>query len=534
MLSDSAKQLIREMVRDAERGERGDVISRLAAQLGICTSTVYRHADLRKTSRSRDHERPEYRDWTQVAVRLAHRAPKPMPLDLALESAIGAGLVPPEAADMPLGTAYRIRRELGLCPVPRRTQRTYADYPMQVVVVDGSASTHLIVDHQLEDGDWLLRLHRAQTPAGGYKNKPLPEHRMRLWIYDLWDMCTGYTRSHPVVARGEAAFDQMAAVCHMMTETGDPDRPLHGVPDHTWSDNGVWAKSVAVQDLVERLRINLSRGLPYHKERQGGAERPWRTLWSRFESSLYALERDTFRLSEIIERLKVFEARENNKRLSRTPVGDRQVTRAAAWVALTNGRPADNPLRRLPDNPLQTLFLEGKRKIDRSGIVRWEGEEYECAQWHNIWVTVRRAVGGGGIVLEHPATGERVTAEPLRRRMFGEVRGIPATALDKLLEQPSPAGADPYAPSIASASGQGNITPLPARTAPAAELDNPLDTAVYPDLDAALADFAAQYPWPLAGDDRQAVIDHLVAAGLRRETVRELAATLLHATEDFS
>ena len=489
---------------------------------------MYGYADLRQTARPRAPRHPEYRDWTRVAVALSHRAPVPVPLDLAISAGVESGALPPAAADMPVATAQRLAREMGLRPGPRRTRRTFADYPMQTILIDGSGSRHLIVDRRLPDGDWLLKLHRAPVAPGSYKNKPLPEHRLRLWVYGIWDMCTGYTRAHYVVARGESALDQMAALAAMLTPTGDPERPLHGVPDHIWSDNGVWAKSVACQDLVARLGSTLSRGMPYEKERQRRVERPWRTLWARFEASLLLLDRDSIRLSALRERLAGYERDENGRRLSRTPVAGRAVSRAAAWVALSNGRPDDNRLRHLPDNPLQTLVLETRRKIDRSGIVRWDGVEYECREWHNVWVLARRAVGGDAagddaVVLEHPVTGERVTARPLRGRAYGEVRGIPSTPLDALLRDTTPVGGDVY--QSGNTEADPRVTPLPARAVAAAPVDDPMSVTVR-DIDAALALFHEIYPHRLTAGDRDVVIGMIEARGLDRTAITDLAAEL--------
>ena len=320
--------------------------------------------------------KPEYRRAVRVAVDLAHRAPEPAPLDLALEAAVGAGLI--AAGDVPpLSTAHRIVRDEGLRPKPRRTQRLCADYPMQAVQVECTTSKFLSVGDPVGDGDYELRLVK-RISARGYKNKPLAAHRLRLQAYGLWDMCTGYVRSALTVARGENALDQTEALCAMLAETGDPLRPMHGLPDHVWSDNGAWCKSPAVIDLLDRLGVDLVRGAPYNSERQGGVERPWRTLWRRFELSLYlrAGGPEMILLSELRERLLEYERREN-ARLSRTPVAGRPASRAAAWVALTNGRPADNRLRRLPKGAIETMSREVRRRVDRNGIVRWDGVEYE-------------------------------------------------------------------------------------------------------------------------------------------------------------
>ena len=523
--------MIRQALEDVPHGHKTGTVKALAAQFGVCDATIYRHADLGGADRPREPEHPEYREWTRIAVALAHKAQPPVALDLAIRSGIASGELPAEAASMPVGTAHRIKREKGLVAQPRRTQRMFADYPMQAIQFDASHSTHLTVVERIDEDDWLLKLHRKPTPAGGYKNKPLPAHRLRLVPYGLWDMCTGAGKYDYTVSRGENSLDSAITAIRMLTR--NPAMPyLYGIPDDLWCDQGVMFKARASRDLMGRLGTALVTGEAYRKERMGGVERGWRTLWSRFERPLYLPGRDTITLSDLRERLAIYTDEMNRKKPSRTLVGDRVVNCADAWTALMSRRPVDHPLRELPDNALATLHREAERVIDRSGIVRWDGVEYECAEWHNRRVLVRQALtGGDSLTLEDPATGERSTARPLKRRAYGEVRGIPATALDHLLDAESPQGADLYTESRAAT--PANVMPLVARAAPAAELDNPLDAGAYPDIHTAMADFLAQYPWPLSGDDRQAVADHLVAAGLRRETVRELASSLLNAvTED--
>ena len=133
--------------------------------------------------------------------------------------------------------------------------------------------------------------------------------------------------------------------------------------------------------------------------------------------------------------------------------------------------------------------------------------------------------------------GERSTARLYAPRNYGQVRGIPSTALDKLLQDKTindavaGTAADPYAPNRsprvgADRSPAGNVVTLPARAAPAPALDNPLDAGHYADMDAALRDFCEIYPWPLSALSRGRVVALIDAAGLERQAVRDLALRL--------
>ena len=118
-LDASASATVAATMRDTPRGERVAAAQRLAALYGVGRSTIYRAAGLRGPRRRRPPARPEYRDWVCVALARAHRAPAPMTLQSAIAAAIEAGDLPAAAAGMPLATAQRVRREMGLAPAFR-------------------------------------------------------------------------------------------------------------------------------------------------------------------------------------------------------------------------------------------------------------------------------------------------------------------------------------------------------------------------------------------------------------------------------
>ena len=461
----------------------------------------------------------------RIAVFLAHRVPgKPLTLDLAIDSGIEMGVLPPEAAAMPVQTARRIARELGLRRRSKRTHRLHADYPMQAFCVDASQSQCLVVSHRGNDDDWSLKLHRRPYPASGYKNKPVGPDRMRLWVYAGWDMCTGYTVARYVVAQGETAIDTAAFLAWAFEEKDDPRIPLHGLADDVWLDLGPAARSGPVTDLLERLDVNIALGLPYAKERMGGVERSHRTRWDRFERALFLRSSEIIKLSELNARLIEFTVRENGRRLSRTrPEGSRAMSRTAAWPILDRRRPADRPLRACPPDVIATIAQKKDGAwIDFNGILRWNGE-YEVADWSNRHVTARRAVDGTDTVtVEDPVTGERRTARRYVARSYGDARSAPATALDRLLADDAPeGGADLYAP----AEGAARAGRLPSRAA-AVPIDNPLDADRLPSIERAMALFVSLYPHPLSAANVAAVRARIDQSGLSRQAVTTLAQSL--------
>ena len=527
-ITDEGSKAIRDAMAAAGHGEKGRVVAELAARFSVSTSTIYSHAGIGGASRKREPEKPEYREWVEHAVALAHRASPPMALKLAIRSAVAAGDLPPEALDVPEGTLNRIRGELGYAATARRTQRLSADYPLQAIQIDGSHSNYLIAERQLDDGDWLLKIHRKKMPLSGYKNKPVAQHRQRLIWYSIWDMCTGLVRYTPTIARGENALDAITSLLGMLSDDSDPGRPMAGVPDHLWSDHGVLVTSDASRDLLGRLGIAVVTGKPGNKERQGGVERSFRTLWSAFESTILAMDNTHIKLSEVSAMLAEFE-RERGTMPARQQIAGEIVSRVQAWTMLANRRAADNPLRKLPANALATLYREDGRHIDRNGIIRFKGTEYECHDWHNRWVIVRQPLDGREeLTLECQVTGERSSARPWQPRPYGEVRGQPKAPLDRLLEAPAPVGGAVYSADASTpASASGNLVMLQARLRQAADLDNPLDASRFTSMADAMAAFTAIYGYPLNPADRAAIKQRIEAAALNRAAVADLASNLL-------
>ena len=532
-LSDSIQAAIRRELEAAPHGQRGAAVAALAGRFGVSAATIYRAAGRGGARRPRQGN-AEWRDWVRRAVAIAHSpGDRPMPLDLALEIGVQGGSLPPEAASLPIGTAYRIRRELGLHRQDRRTHPLFADYPMQAAQLDGSSSMYLTVAKRLDDGDWLLRLHRRPTPARGYKNKPLGPGRERALAYGLWDMATGYRLSRYAVAVGESGLDAMDFLCWAMGRDKDPRLVMHGVVENLWSDQGPLVKSAPVQDLLDRLGVKVVLGRAYRKTRMAGVERGWRTLWSRFERALFARGKDEISLSELNARLTEWTVRENARRQARQPVGGRLRSRADAWTMMTNARPAGNRLRLLPEGAMQTLALERRCRVDANGHIRWDGREYELPGLWNTWVTARRALDGSGRVVAEAPDGARLVAAEVARRPYGELRGLPKSPLERLLDDEAERaglGADIYAPR-GGAPAPG-VAALPGRSEPAAALDNPLATGgAYGSLGEAMAAFARLYPHPLAQEHKDSVRRIIDGAGWDRQAVAELASGMLTLAE---
>lgn len=531
---------LKEEIAAAGRGRKTAVVARWARSLGVAPGTLYRllreSGATPRCTKAQPQRRPELRAWAEQLLELTARAPDgTIPLALCLAAATtpdpitGAQLLPAEAAEVPLSTYQRIiRHELRGRDQHRRNRRLYAEIPNWAWQIDATHSMYLIVLKALEDGDYLLKLHRAKTSAAGYKNKPLPAHRQQLIYYGIWDMATGYRFITPVVARGESSLDAAAALCAAMVKRADPRDVLHGVPHHLWSDQGVLVKAAATRDLIDRLGIELVLGEPYQKERMGGIESGWRRLWESFERSLFLVAPGsgafTMRLSQLQARLSEFLANWNNLPKRFEP----GISRRDAWVRGINQA---GGARLCPERPLETLAQEVRRWVDGSGVIRWDNVEYEVPELHRVWVIARRAMDGSNrVIVEDERSGKRYDCTPWQPLPYGEHLRSPVIPVEAARARAAEGGAlpDPFAAQSPQESAAPNVIAgrFGPRSQPAADLPDPLEADCYASLSAAMADF---YHWigaPLSAENRALVEQQLLAQGLRKDAVRELAAAL--------
>lgn len=546
MATAAQMESVRAEWRAAPHGARGAIIERWAEVLGVAPATLYRKlsgSGERGPSRQRPAAHPEYRAWAEVLVGIMARCPDgAVPLDLCLEAALagdpetGEMLLPPEAGRVPLATYQRIiRHEIGARETHRRNRRMHADRPNQAWQIDATTSRYLIVDRELDDGDVLLRLHRSPTPAAGYKNKPLPAHRLRLLYYGIWDMRTGYQRIVPRVARGESGLDAMQALCDAMVKREDPRDPLHGVPEDLWSDQGVLTKHAATADLLSRLGINVVTGDAYKKERQGGVEQLWRRLWQRFERSLFVVAtasgKWTITLSALTARLGEYLARMNDGESRR----DKGLSRRDAWIRGIN---QIGGAKLCPDRPMETIAREVRRWVDGSGVIRWDNVEYEVPDLHRCWVIARRALDGSNrVIVEDERTGKRYDCTLWAPLPYGEHLRSPQIPIEQARKAAAASTytlADPYAPKPEG--GEAAVAPnvvtgrFGARSQPAEALADPLEAECFASLSATWEQFTAWIGPVVSGvltDDHRALIEQqLLGQGLRKDAVRELAATI--------
>ncbi len=157
-------------------------------------------------------------------------------------------------------------------------------------------------------------------------------------------------------------------------------KPIGGIPDEIWIDNGKDLVARHVYQLVEGLGIKLVPGPPHEPEIRGIVERLHRTLDTRLWSTLpgyvgsNVVERNPkakadLTISQLDERFRAFIDRYHNEVHSETGQ-----TPLEFWQLNATPIPVDEPLLRLLD---MLLKEPATRKVHKDGI-KYAAERY----WH--------------------------------------------------------------------------------------------------------------------------------------------------------
>lgn len=538
-----------------DHGSRTEQAKKAAETFGISPATLYRKfvkAGLveERPSKQREPEKPQYREWVAMCMTLAlkTRDGKPIALIDARAAAVDAGLIPREALDVHIETFHRLAKEMGFREDKKKVNRLAAEYAHQAVLFDASSSGYFSVVKELEDGDYLLKLN--PRPHADYKNKPVGASRLRVIVYSFWEMLSGYQWADYTVSKGENGYDAMASFIKFCEPKADSRDPVQGLPEQFWADNGPIAKLGASVDLIERLGVQIERGQPYEKERMGGVERTHRSRWE-FERTFYmwltnvaydehgqeralnGYEKGEITLSELNARCAAHRARINANHARWQPTK----TKLQVWQLSASERArAGNPIRRIPENAIETMATEVRRRVGRDGVFQWDNQFYEVDDgFHSRWVMARRSLEEPGkVVVEDIETGKRFGCKMFKPRTLGEYRAFPKTIVESAKELgASISVAPPY-----SAEAAPNVFAFPAKTAEPAPLPNPLEAGKYASLGEALRGFMDWHGMPNFANDYpqefDAMVDLISENKLSKEFVRTLALQLRDAIKTGS
>ncbi|MBE0598974.1 MAG: transposase family protein [Desulfuromonadales bacterium] len=501
-------------------GGKTEVIRKWAQLLGCTAQTLYQEMP---TGRQRRGERvlPGIEEAALIVAQIKKRPPKDkgeLATEDALRLALDNGEIPEEMRAIPVATFNRVMRDLGMDKRPRRVQRYQAERPNQLHHIDASSSECFYVARRLPDGDRVLKLHAGS--GKGYKNKPVPT-RERPWIYGLADDNSGYHLARYVAAQGESLVDNLDFLCWAWSK--NEDKPFFGLPDRIKSDHGPLMKGKAANDFLDRLQIDVAPSIPGQKEAHGKIERPWRTMWQRFELPFFA-ESDwkgfEISLSELNRRFRIYQEAYNAK----AHRFEKKLSRLDAWrrVSLHGGAVA------LPENALQTIARRWERTVEADGCLSLEGKRYEVKGLHCARVYVYAGVFDDRLVVVDQATGLKYEVEDFAPTPLDTFVGHPETPHQKAVKAAE--GLQIRNTLYESPKDQGNLKAFPTRVKETRKIENPLAVDAYASLELAMQALTA-----LSGEvfrdpiDREVVQKLLLQNGLSRKYVHDMASDFINA-----
>jgi len=510
---------MRQEVCGAGFGRKGETIEKWAQILGLSEQQVRRQIKGDRTDRT-DRTNQQYKDWTTTIFQIKKRPPQDageISTEDAARIAALNGLIPEEAMRVPRSTFDRIARQMGLTKTQRKIWRFQAEYPNQAHHFDASTSKFLYV-HRKEGNEYVLRAHR---PAKHYKNKPLPEDRVRPWIYGLVDDHSGYHVARYTMAQGESLSDSLLFLAYAWAEVG--------IPERLFADQGVLKRGLPSADLIARLGVDLPQMMPYAKEGHGKIERPWRTCWQSFEKQFFAVddwEKFEIRESELNGMLGNYLKDRYNKMPHRF---ERDITREQAWrrINLRGG------LVKIPENALATVARRERRKVDPDSTLEYKGRVYEVKGLYEAWVKVYEGVFEDRLVVEEEKTGQKYEVKKFRPLALDEFKASPKTAHQRAVEEGRGLQITKllYEGRGTKEEGREKVVNMPIREQEAAPLEDPFDVTVYPNIQEAMKDLVEIVGTWIHPEQRSQIEELIRESGLKKEFVRELGMQLFEAKE---
>ncbi|MFH1157080.1 MAG: hypothetical protein V1793_25060 [Pseudomonadota bacterium] len=506
---------IRQDWLSSPRGHKTRIVQKWADMVGLTAKTLYGMLDTGRQRKSSGRKIEDIEKWTAIVHQIKKKCPEPfgeISTDQALALAIREGLVPDSLAGK-IATINRVGRDMGMNQRQRRIQRFQAERPNELHHVDASSSKFLYIHRALSDGDYVLRLHAGTK---GYKNKPVPI-RLRPWIYGLTDDHSGVFVGRYVAAYGECDLDNLDFLSWAWGQNGDT--PFFGIPELIKGDKGPMMKGLKGQDFFSRLGVEKDETMPGNKEAHGKIERPWRTVWQRFEKPFFACsdwKKFEITLSELNARFMNFLAELND----RSHRYEKEVSRIQVWkrISLQGGAVA------MPDNALATITRKEERTVGADGCFSLDGTIYEVKGLHNAKVLVYQSVfENGRMSVVDEKTGNKYEVKDFKPNKTGEYTAHPHTPHQKAVaaaEHLELSGAGHYA---AKAQAPANVVQLPTLIKETVHLENPLEINTYPSMALAMQDFISICGVVPQKEDREAIQDLIIENGLSRSFVTDLA-----------
>jgi len=506
--------LVQTDLANAARGERTMVIQSWAARLDVSPQSLYRKFP---TGRIRTGKRQlaGIEDAARIVARIKARPPEhrgQITTADALQIAIGNHLIPDALTGVPPSTYDRVIREIGARRHRRRIERYQAERPNEMHHIDASSSNCFYIARELPDGDYILRIHGGTKD---YKNKPVPI-RLRPWIYGLTDDYSGYHCARYIAALGENAGDNIDFLCWVWSQT--PGKELFGLPEKIKGDHGPMMSSDGIPDWFERLGVTIDPSNVMNKEAHGKIERPWRTMWQRFEMPFFAEE--NWKKFEIpLSELNVRFARYQHEYNEREHRYEKNITRRQAWLKINQCGGAVA----LPENAIKTIVRRYSRKLDQAGCFSLDTILYEVKGLHDAWIWVYMGIFEDAMVAVDQRTGEKFEVIDFRPNRLGEYKATKETPYQQARKESVQMTGIRNTLYTVDAAAPANVTQFPTRIKEVKSLENPLSIDAYPNVETALRAFQALCGFAPDADTREQIRELVIENSLSKRYVIDLA-----------
>lgn len=441
---------------------------------------------------------------------------------MAVTIALRQGLIPEEAKEVSRGTWDRWLRKYSLQQKEKRANRIRSRTPNQAWYVDFSRSNNFNVVRSLGDGDYLLSFDPAKK--GPFKNEAQKKERLRVWISSAVDDCSSYTKQKYFIATGENALDALAFLEWCMCKEDDSKLLMYGRPLNVILDNGSTKKSSMAKNAFGNCGIGLPGRTAYNSKAGGRVERPFRTLFARFEMPFWALQKANpekkleLTLSELNRQCENYLLELNNM----PHPTDKSLTRAEMWMKILHSGVVE-----IPKGALYVGFRQHTRTVAIDGTLKFGGKTWLVIGTENVRGHVFEDMNG--VLTFRDPSGISYRVKPFEEIPFGEYKGIKNLPVENL-DYPEMINPQSYYNDNQQAA---NLVSMPPRITEVVVPSKPFaEPGDYPDVAIAIADLIQLIGgamWSMLAEESKTGLSNKIAGDLSFNNVQNIADQLITA-----
>ncbi len=422
--------------QNAGPGEKGICLDQHAEIVGVTKRSLYRmfFATGRTEKKSsqikpRPAKYPDWKIWTENVAAYKYSPPVGngcLRTQDAIEMAYRGGLIPSQAASVPVATFNRWLRKRKYDNKEKRVRRIRSDTPNEAWYADASTSNFFGVVRQLDDGDWLLAIKSKNESA--YKNKPNNQPRKRIWYYCAVDDHSSAKIAKIFISNGENSIDFLRFFDYAMAREDRTESMPYGKPDKLVLDNGVVTRAIKSSDAFQRCNIELVGRQPYNSRAGGRVENAFKQIWQSAELKYWALAEQAFangekkffiKLSDLSATLEKHIIESNN--LPHPTI--QGITKYSSWLKITT-----TGINNILPGEIFNGFAEFKKRVASDGTFKHRSQIWEVDGFHDGIGYICDSVHG--IVTFRDLQGNGYHCKPFIEHAFGTYAAQPNSATE--------------------------------------------------------------------------------------------------------